>query len=434
MFSLPKSWKDWILPRTADVLPPPLVRPGLYHFQRRHDQGFLRYHLRVDDQGPAVLIAGACEAVLLSPAGAAAAKALLEGKDEHEVERSLPVVNAHRVVEDVRDALIDLGRWDLRYPIFNLVDPTLSERAWKMSAPFQADLVLDNGERTAELIDRLWEARIPHVRLLVTPRTEKHVVVKGVTHAEEIGMIAGVRIAAARWLDSASLLELAEAGLDYLVLPWGITEAAHAELFGPRDYSAFWRVIDEAIRREVTPVADAALRPVTCPQLPAGLDELLNKGIHYVELFAIVDDRPPALGIGSADQPATPDGFTASELRQLAAWIEDLADQRRIQLVWLPPVLRRGSELPAELVRRGPRAGGDITIRVEHDGSVIPPRGRYRVAGNLLVDRWEAIWRDEAFQQSRERTEANPRCSECPGLTICAAECPADPHSWASPR
>jgi radical SAM protein with 4Fe4S-binding SPASM domain len=62
---------------------------------------------------------------------------------------------------------------------------------------------------------------------------------------------------------------------------------------------------------------------------------------------------------------------------------------------------------------------------------VIPPRGPHRVAGNLLRDEWPVIWQDAAFQAYRSRIERPTHCLICPGLAICAADCPRQPSGWA---
>ena len=84
-----------------------------------------------------------------------------------------------------------------------------------------------------------------------------------------------------------------------------------------------------------------------------------------------------------------------------------------------------------EQVCRGPRCGGDTAVRVEPDGAVIPARGPYASAGNLLEDDWETIERSEVFQRYRRRVESDTHCDECPGLAICAADCPREPAGWA---
>ena len=419
---LPKTIKDWFLPRAIAVDEAPLVRPGLYHFVREVDGNQIRYHLRVDDGGPSILIAAASEALLLSPVGAVAAKALLEGKSAGEIETLLPVSNAGQVVEDIRHAMEDLGQWDVRYPIFNLVDPALYHRQWQLSAPFQADVVVGNDDALRQITHRLWDARVPHVRYVVTPRTGKQSIVNAVRHAEDIGMIAGVRLPSAAWLDVDTLKELAAVGVDYLMMPWGVTESLHQRWYGPGDLEHFRQLVAECLSSEVTPVAFTALMRETWEQLPQQLDAVISLGVGHVEVFAVADEESSEASQGS--------GFAAAELRQLAGWIEDLADKRRVQLVWLPPAFRSKHRSIDDVVRRSPRTGGDVTIRVEADGSVLAPRGPFAVAGNLIEDDWETIWNHELFRLYRLASARPTRCGECSDMTICASFCPADAEGW----
>jgi radical SAM protein with 4Fe4S-binding SPASM domain len=91
---------------------------------------------------------------------------------------------------------------------------------------------------------------------------------------------------------------------------------------------------------------------------------------------------------------------------------------------------RRGETL-AEQVCRGPRCSGDHAVRVEPDGKVFPARGPCRAAGNLLSDDWETIREHEVFRSYRRRVENDTHCDDCPGLAICAADCPRNPAGWA---
>ena len=420
---LPKTIKDWFLPRAIAVDEAPVVRPGLYHFMREVEGSQIRYHLRVDDGGPAILIAAASEALLLSPVGAAAAKALLEGKSPAETENLLPASNAAQVVEDLRHALDDLGQWDVRYPIFNLVDPALYHRQWQLSAPFQADVVVGNDDALRQITDRLWAARVPHVRFIVTPRTGTQSIVNAVRYAEDIGMIAGVRLPSAAWLDHDSLKSLADVGVDYLMMPWGVTESLHHRWYGQGDLQHFRQLVGQCLSLEVTPVAFTALVRETWEQFPQQLDAVISLGVGHMEVFAVADEA-------AGEAPDSVAGFAGGELRQLAGWIEDLADKRQVQLVWLPPAFRSKHRSIDDIVRRSPRTGGDVTIRVEADGSVLAPRGPYAIAGNMIEDDWETIWNDERFQQFRLSSERPSRCSECSDMTVCASFCPADADGW----
>jgi radical SAM protein with 4Fe4S-binding SPASM domain len=101
-------------------------------------------------------------------------------------------------------------------------------------------------------------------------------------------------------------------------------------------------------------------------------------------------------------------------------------------LMWAPPVAADSNDAAAALICAGPRCTGDVTIRVEPDGAVIPPRGPWRIAGNLLHDEWETIWGRPAFRIYRERMAKPKTCPICPGLAICESGCPADPDGWTS--
>ena len=104
----------------------------------------------------------------------------------------------------------------------------------------------------------------------------------------------------------------------------------------------------------------------------------------------------------------------------------------------LPKYNRQGNQAAlaqlktlAEQVCRGPRCSGDTAIRVEPDGSVFPARGPFRAAGNLIEDDWESIEQSDVFTSYRQRVESDTHCDQCPGLAICAADCPREPAGWA---
>ena len=65
----------------------------------------------------------------------------------------------------------------------------------------------------------------------------------------------------------------------------------------------------------------------------------------------------------------------------------------RVRFLWYAPLEFSPQLGLAEQVRMGPRASGDLAIRVEADGSVLAARGPARAAGNLLRDDWETICR-----------------------------------------
>lgn len=416
-----KKW--WVLPRPAGV-PLERLEPGLYHFQRERDGGYLRFHLRVQPGGEAVLIAGAAEAVRLPAPAALICQQLLSGAAPEELQQALKLPQADKAVAHVSGMLNDLARPDRRYPIFNLIDPAVEEPA-ALEAPFQANLVLGEPDAVREILNALWEGGIPHVRF-VPAEIDIDGLALAVERAEDIGMIAGLRLPASGSLQDEQLDRVAKLGLDYVVLPWGVTEELHRRLYGSEDYARLQPTIEKVHQWEMTAVLEAPLVEETIDDLEEQVEQLNGWQVRNVEVFAVAAEQKSEDSSGEA----TPLG--AEELRQAAAFVEDLADQRPLQMIWLPPVEAGGDA--EDVCRRGPRAGGDVSIRVEATGEVIPPRGPRRVAGNLRRQAFREIRENDVWAAYRKRVESPTHCDECPGLAICAADCPARASGWATPE
>lgn len=422
----PTRFRDWVLPQPESEATSHHLA-GLHHFQRRIDGGYMRYHLRIEPDGHGVLIAGASEAVMLSPDGVQVVIGLLNDRTKDRLASELHRPDGRAIVDQVAGILAELGHPSSRFPIFNLVDPEVVGQRLQLVSPLQADVVVGPGANQREILDRLWNVHVPHVRLN-WPRSFPHsFVVHAVTHAEDLGMIAGVRATATQLSRPGVIIELAEAGLDYVLVPWGVTRDFHAQMFGMEDWDKFNAVIAEIRRWEMTPVIDAPLHPAVLDGFEQAVEVLDGTNVHHVEVFALVAPPGDPAAPGSA---ATGGAFEGRELRQLASYVEDVADNRRMQMIWLPPIIHKPPRTLAETAALGPRAAGDVSIRVEMDGRVVPPRGPYRTAGNIMTDMWHRIWGDEAFKRYRERVESPTRCAQCPGLAICAADCPADPRGW----
>lgn len=414
---------------------------GMLHAVHEVDGTLVRYHLRIEPDGSGTLIANASAAARLSAYAAAVAAAILKSEDVGDWFTGTALIAASRTDappgQNVDGAVIkllhDLAEPGMRYPIQSLSDPALAPAAGGYRAPLEADVSLPDADRLDLLIDRLWEAGIPHVTFIAPPGFDPTLLVRAVERAEDTGMIAGVRARASELAAGSLLDDLAQAGVDHVNIPYASRDAAvHDALFGEGDHAAVVEVWDILNALEVCPVAEIPLVEATFAGLGALLGELAEFGVSEVECFAIVapDDLAEADRAGALPPRALP---------QVAATLEAEAERHGLHLVWAPPVLRAARISLAAQAIAGPRCAGDVAVRIERDGDVIPPRGPRTSAGNILADPgntigahpWEAIWANPAFASYREPTAPPPRCEICSGLAACAAGCPRDPASWA---
>ncbi len=454
MIGWQQKLRKWFVPEPARSARPKLVAPGLYAFQRSRDGEYVRYHLRVDPSGDAILLVAASEAVRLSATGALIAKRLLEGESPQRVEAEIGGPYAQHLVGVVTKLLDEIGRPSARYPIFNLADPLAGGPAAQLMAPLQADVELEEETPVQEMLVRLWEAGVPHVRFLSGSALSIENATAAVVAAEDLGMIAGIRAPAAWWGDEERIKQLAQAGLDYGVVPFLPDAADHAAVFGLDDQQRFAEIVQTIQRWEMTPVLEMALMRDGIERFERKLPKLLEWNIAHLEVFALVTESIATdLVADDSETPPSPDSanvpqapvqlkpvvagasrfapFWPGALRQVAAWTEELADSQPLQVVWLPPVQCRPDDDLADVVRCGPRAGGDLSVRIAADGQVFAPRGPLVAAGNVLREAWDTIWNHEVFSRYRDRVESVTRCDVCPGLAVCAVDCPADARGWS---
>lgn len=405
------------------------IQAGLYRFDYWEGDEATRFHLRVDPDGQGVLVADASALACLSPSGVIIARAVLEGADDDQILRDLDQLftggSTHQLRADIatiRRLLRDLETPGDVYPVLNLDDPASLPDRPHLMPPIEATLPLAEPSLLKPILTRLWEAGIPHATLLVFPEPYGNHLIAAVRHAQQVGLVCGVSGRASDLILGSLLGDLVEAGVDHITVSYASADSAiHDDLLGRGDHAAAQAVFRETEALEVADVGHVPLIQQTVGGLEATLESLLAWSVPTLRFFAIAAEADDGSG-----------AIPALAMRQIAAQVEEDATSAKVRYLWEPP-LQRDPTIPlATQVLRGPRCTGDMAIRVEPDGSVIAPRGPYRIAGNLLVQDWQTIWNSDAFRSYRTRIESPTRCAVCPGLAICAADCPTEPAGWAS--
>jgi hypothetical protein len=327
--------------------PPNPVQPGLYHYMRSAGQEmysageYTRFHLRVDPSGYGLLLANASAALHLSPSGVVIAKGILDDVTEDEIlaqlKRSFHGANQATMVADLEQIaafMATLVAPGDNYPVMNLEDAAISPYDAELMAPFQADVVAAPPGEMRPILEKLWQASIPHVTFLAQSATDAGFIVQAIERAEDLGMIAGVRARASDLSAPSLLSDMAMAGLDHCNVLFAASGAAiHDELYGAGDHALALALFEDIQANEVAPVAEVPLLENTLGHLGSTLDLLLQTGVRNINFLAIAagNEMPEAARSGS---------LRASALPQTADIVEELAAEMDVRFIWQPPVQR----------------------------------------------------------------------------------------------
>lgn len=390
---------DRMLTKIFPKRPSP-VASGIYHAIREVDGVQTRLHLRVEHDGSGILMANSSAAARLSYPGVVIAKGVLDGEPDDAIIKRLkkhfrgaPSEVMHNDIAHVQSLLTQITSPDMGYPLTNLDD--FSAEQAQLIAPFKADVPLAPPDTIIPLIDKLWDIGIPNLMILVHENPEPAHIIRAIEHAEDLGMIAGVRGRASDIHQGSVLRDMAQAGVDYVTILYTAPNASlHDSLCGEGDHAVAQACIEQCLANEVCPVAEIALVESTMDVLDDTLSALKQMRVDTTSLFAIYADR---IAPGTA-----PGVLPVQALPQVQAIVEEAADACNVWCIMQPSVEYDTATSLASQIRQGPRCSGNVAVRVEPHGAVIPAQGMYRSAGNILSDPWEIIWNDEAFTSFRD--------------------------------
>jgi radical SAM protein with 4Fe4S-binding SPASM domain len=321
------------------------------------------------------------------------------------------------------------------------LDVTLPFSA-RPSAPYRMDLALtyrcnddcahcynarprDYPESSTEqwktILDRLWEAGIPHIVFTGGEPTLRHDLPELIAHAGRNGQITGMNTNARRLSDSSYLRQLVEAGLDHVqVTVESHDPGIHDSMVRAR---GAWKQTIAGLRNALnTPLfvmTNTTMLRDNSPSLGETLDFLAGLGVPTVGLNALIysgNGRTVGTGLREAELPP---------LLDLARQRTDAAGQR---LIWYTPTQYCNFDpMQLDLGVKGCTAAL-YNMCVEPDGAVLPCQSYYQPVGNILADPWKSIWNHEICVSLRERRYMPERCTGCALVAECGGGCPLALH------
>jgi radical SAM protein with 4Fe4S-binding SPASM domain len=312
----------------------------------------------------------------------------------------------------------------------------LFERVGLAEAPMPplrtAEVSLAEPPQMRQIFLRLVAWGVKQVRIVAGDAPEADDIVQTARQAAELGMSAGVRGRASVLASDNLLAELSAAGVREIELPLlsAIAEV-HDTLAGMGDYRCAVRLLDTIGNGADPPPGRSAvgtaapqsavqlvLAPSTWKTIERTLEYLADRGLHEVRVWAVAcrNDEPSSWAL------------SANELIEAATRIEAPLPSG-MDFTWYPPLRFDPARTLAQQIRRGPRAARD-SVRIEADGSVVPPIGPPTAGGNISQNDWKPIARSEVFRAWKRRREAAKRCEECPGLAACSGGCLRDEGNW----
>lgn len=363
---------------------------GIYQYQAPPDADFpYRLHLRIESDGNGILIVNASTVLHLNQTAAEFAYHMVNETPEDAVVRQ--VASRYRISKDQSAKDFE----DFKERIFSLVNlPDLDpitfldfERdtpySGDISAPYRLDCALTyqlptgvdpkaapekrverelDTEEWKTILDKAWDAGIPHIVFTGGEPTLRDDLVTLIAHAESLGQVTGLLSDGQKLTKIDYLNQLLQTGLDHLMI-----------IFHPEDDHA-WKTLETVLPEDIFTTVHLTITPENAGTIVDLIDRLDDFGVTSLSL--------------SSSGPNMDDTLEAA--RNHAAFLD-------IPLEWnLPvpysarnPVLLEIEEAHDESL---PDAAGRAWLYVEPDGDVLREQGRAAVLGNAVDDKWEKIW------------------------------------------
>ena len=368
------------------------IPPGVYHFQTPATADLqYRLHLRVDKTGDSLLIINASTILHLNQSATEYAYHLIQETSLEDVARII----ANRYQINRNDARLDYI--EIKQKIHTLLEiPDLDPVSFldisradpysgAATAPYRLDCALtyqlpeksnpdlaptkrvDRELSTEEwelIIDRAWQAGIPHLIFTGGEPTMREDLIELIAHAEDNGQVTGLLTDGYKLIDGKFRNQLLQSGLDHLLFALSPTQKDS------------WEALKAVLDEDLYTTVHITIRPEIISKLPQIMANLEAYGANAISL--------------SVSSPSDP------KLTQALSNAQTLIAEAGIPLKWDIPVPyseHNPISLELESNQELPAGSGKAWFYVEPDGDVLPSQGINQVLGNLLNNDWGKIWK-----------------------------------------
>ena len=368
------------------------IPPGVYHFQTPATADLqYRLHLRVDKTGDGLLIINASTILHLNQSATEYAYHLIQETSPEDVARII----ANRYQINRNDARLDYI--ELKQKLIALLEiPDLDPVSFldisredpysgAVAAPYRLDCALtyqlpeksnpdlaptkrvDRELSTEEwkiIIDRAWQAGIPHLIFTGGEPTIREDLIELIAHAEENGQVTGLLTDGYKLIEEAFRDQLLQSGLDHLLFALSPTQKDS------------WEALKAVCDEDLFTTVHITIKPEIISKLPQIVANLEKYGANAI-----------SLSVSSPDDP---------KLTQALSNAQTLIAEAGIPLKWdIPVPYSEHNPISLELESNQdlPAGSGKAWFYVEPDGDVLPAQGINQVLGNLLNNDWEKIWK-----------------------------------------
>ena len=375
---------DFIRERFIIVKPFPA---GSHTYQSSPDEPAYRLHLRTQPDGSGILIVNAATVLHLNPTATEFAYHMMKGGIPDEVARqvasryNIKRSEAQQDYVDFRDRIQTLIHTPDLDPVSYLDFERVAPHSQDLTAPLRLDCALtyqlpagadvsaaptkrvERELTTAEwqsILDKAWQAGIPHVTLTGGEPTLRPDLPEIIAHAEKNGQVCGLLSDGLKLADKDYLNTLLQTGLDHLLF-----------ILQP-DNKASWKALETILPEDLFTTVHLTLTPKNADQAEEILQKLSGLGVTSLSL-----------------------SVAEAGLKEKAENLRNLAASLDLTLRWdLPVPYSLDNPVAFETSDENlPAGAGKVWLYVEPDGDVLPAQGLAdQILGNFLKDAFKEIY------------------------------------------